>query len=289
MKTAWKLNVCWLAFVLALIGYGFLAQAMRLPQMTAPGNDPLMTQFLAQLVGGAILVLGLYPLAARLTGNFAVRSLVLIAFLFLVLGVNGVLETRIFSHLVDGRVESVVVFYAVQALLVGIAMGASFGAEGSAAGLARGGWRVLSGRIVVAWLAWPVIYLAFGMMVAPIVIPYYKSGVAELVIPPMSTIVAVQLVRSAVFLAASLPLIALWKGPHLGLWGALGLAHAVVVGIYGLAGATFMPWVLRVTHSIEITADSFAYAGLLVVLFAAPIVRTATAEPPPSEAHPLPL
>ena len=48
------------------------------------------------------------------------------------------------------------------------------------------------------------------------------------------------------------------------------MAHAFTVGFYGLVGATFLPMVLRVAHSIEIAGDSFAYAGLLVLLFAAP-------------------
>lgn len=289
MRTAWKLNVCWLAFVTAIIGYGIFAPIFHLPQITVPDRTPLLEQFLAQLVGGAILVIGMYPLARRLAGSTAVRATVVVAFLFLVLGVNGVIETRTFSYLLDGRVISAVVFYAVLALLVGIAVGVSFGAPGQAAGLAHRGWAALGGGSVIAWMAWPAIYILFGALVAPIVIPYYKAGVASLRIPPMSTIFAVQLVRSAVFLAASLPLIALWKGSRHGLWLALGLAHAAAVGLYGLAGATFLPWVLRITHGVEITADSFAYAGLLVLLLAAPSAGAVVGSAPPQEAHPFPL
>lgn len=289
MKTAWKLNICWVAFVAALIGYGFLAQAIHLPQITTPGHTPIVIQFLAQLLSGAILVLGLYPLTQGMAGSAAARATAMVLFLFLVLGVNGVIETRAFSYLLDGKITSAVVYYAVQAAVVGMALGACFGSPGRAAGLAHRGRLAASGRGMVAWLAWPAIYLLFGMMVAPIVIPYYKAGVAALRIPPMTTIIGVQLVRSAVFLAATLPLIALWKGSRRALWLALGLAHAVVVGLYGLAGATFMPWALRITHSVEITADSFAYAGLLVLLFAAPSARAAVMPGASSEAQPLPL
>jgi hypothetical protein len=289
MKTAWKLNLCWLAFVTALIGYGLLAQLIHLPQIAVPGHTPPLVLFLAQLAGGAILVLGLYPLARRLAGSAAARSAAMTAFLFLVLGVNGVLETRTFSHLLDGKVVSAVVFYGVLALLVGFALGASFGASGRPTGLARRGWLALSGRAIVAWLAWPVIYIAFGMAVAPIVVPYYKAGVAGLSIPPMSTVIAVQLARSVVFLAATLLLIAFWKGSRRGLWLALGLAHAAVVGLYGLAGATFIPWVLRITHSVEITADSFVYAAVLVLLFTAPSAPAAISATAQAEANPLPI
>ncbi|HEV2327124.1 MAG TPA: hypothetical protein VGS10_24505 [Terracidiphilus sp.] len=289
MKTAWKLNACWLAFVVALLGYGLLAQATHLPQIAAPDRTPMVIQFLAQLVGGAILVTGLYPLARGLTGTATLRANVVAGFLFLVLGINGVIETRAFSYLLDGKVVSAVVFYAMLSILVGAGMGLSFGAPGTAAGLAHRGWAAATGRGVVAWLAWPVIYFAFGLLVAPIVLPYYRAGVAALRIPPMSKVISIQLVRSLVFLAASLPFLALWNGSRRELWLALGLAHAVVVGIYGLAGATFLPWVLRITHSGEIAADSFVYAGLLVLLFAAPAAHAETNTANSPEAHPLPL
>ncbi len=144
-------------------------------------------------------------------------------------------------------------------------------------------------RIGVTWLAWPIIYFFFGMCVSPIVVPYYNAGIAGLRIPALSTILAVQLVRSVIFLAASLPFIALWKGSRRGLWLALGLAHAFTVGLYGLVGATFLPMVLRVTHSVEIAGDSFAYAGLLVLLFAAPATVKASTAPLPHDPHPQPL
>jgi hypothetical protein len=67
----------------------------------------------------------------------------------------------------------------------------------------------------------------------------------------------------------SLPLIALWKDTRRNLWLALGTGHAVTVGVFGLITANFMPPVLRLTHGVEIICDSFAYAGLLVLLFAA--------------------
>jgi hypothetical protein len=46
------------------------------------------------------------------------------------------------------------------------------------------------------------------------------------------------------------------------------LAHAVLAGLFGRAQAShLMPAILRITHSLEITADSFAYMGVLVWLF----------------------
>jgi hypothetical protein len=294
MKDLGKLVVCWLVFVLAIMGTGVASGALHLHSMNIPGSIPgsasAAEQLAAQLGGGALLVLGLYPLARGLAGSFVMRSVALGGFLFVALGVNGTIEARIFTHLLDNELAATAIYYAMLALLAGAALGWCFGAADPPAGLPRRGWRIWSGRVAAAWLAWPFIYFFFGMCVAPVVIPYYRSSGLGLHIPPLSTIFLIQLLRSILFLVSSLPFLALWKGSRRGLWLALGLAHAFTVGIFGLASATFLPWVLRLAHGVEISADSFAYAGLLVLLFTAP--AGAASEPSernePAELKPCP-
>jgi hypothetical protein len=124
-------------------------------------------------------------------------------------------------------------------------------------------------RVALAVLAFPVIHFVFGMMVGPFVAPYYNGGgPLGLVIPPPGVILRTLVIRSAIFLIGSLPAVILWTGSRRGLIGALGLAHAALVGLYGMAqvGSLFPP-ILRILHGIEITADSFAYAAVLVWLF----------------------
>jgi len=289
MKVALKLVVCWAAYIVALFASGILTHVLNLPQIKSPGSSSSQTQLLLGLGAGALLVLGLYPLVRRIAAPPAVRSFVIAFFFFVALGVNGSIEAKFFTHILDGGIASAGIFYLTQAVLIGAALGSFFGETGQPTGFASHSWLAWSGRVVAAWLAWPVIYFLFGMCVAPIVVPYYNAGIAGLRIPPAHTIFAVQLVRSVTFLACSLPFVALWKGSRRSLWFALGLAHAVVVGFYGLAQATFMPWPMRIAHSIEMTCDSFAYAGLLVLLFAAPRVEKTAAVSLPHQPHPLPL
>jgi hypothetical protein len=273
MKDILKLIVCWAAFVVAMFMTGVINGISHFASVQIPDNTPIQIRLLAQLGAGAMLVLGLWPLARRLAAPALLRSLAVGGFFFVALGVNGVIETRFFSSLADNGIASTEVFYLLEAALLGGAFGLLFGETGKPAGLAKLGWAGWAGRGIVAWLGWLVIYFAFGAFIAPIVVPIYKT-MTGFHIPPLGTIVTLQLVRSVFFLACSLPLIALWKGSRTGLWLALGLAHTVVVGWYGLAGATFWPWVLRITHGVEMMADGFAYAGLLVALFAP---RTGTA------------
>jgi hypothetical protein len=187
-------------------------------------------------------------------------------FIFVAYGLNILIEIRVFSEMATGAEPGNLLMYGFAALFLGTALGLGFGVDKPTAPRK---WRAGDvGRAAVAWLGWPPIYFIFGTCIAPIVTPYYQAGaIIGLHIPPPGVVLVTQLVRSVPFLLCSLPLIVRWKGSRRALWLALGLAHAVTVGLFGLISATFLPMVLRVTHSVEITCDSFAYAGLLVLLF----------------------
>ena len=277
MRTILRIAICWVAFAAALLLSGVISGILHLPAAPMPGNTPPQTMFLAQLVAGLVLVVGIFPLARGLAASAPLRAVAVGSFILLALGVNGMIEAKMFTHFLDNGIASASVFYVVLAALLGAAFGWSFGAQQQPVGLPHRSWLAWTPRVAAVWLAWPVIYFFFGACVSPIVVPYYNAGIAGLRIPPLSVILSVQLVRSVIFLAASLPFIALWKGSRRGLWLTLGLAHAFTVGVYGLVGATFLPMVLRVSHSVEIAGDSFAYAGLLVLLFAPPAAANASA------------
>jgi hypothetical protein len=73
------------------------------------------------------------------------------------------------------------------------------------------------------------------------------------------------MVRSTVFLIGSLPFIVLWKKP----WLADFLAPARALAgrrPVRLVQALWFPPVLRIAHSLEIGADSFAYAAAIAFL-----------------------
>ena len=283
MKDLLKLLGCWIAFLVAIMTSGIVGQVFHLAAMKTPQGTSPQSLILAQLLGGAVLVAGLYPLARGLFGRPLMRARMIAAFLFFALGVDGLIEVKLFTHFVDAGMASSIILYVLLATFVGGAAGFCFGARDSAARLAShtlpSATRSLPSwlaRVGVAWLAWPFIYFFFGMCIAPIVVPYYKAGIAGLQLPQsMAFIFAVQLIRSVLFLATSLPFVAYWRGSRRGLWLALGMAHAFTIGIYGLAGATFFPMALRIAHAAEIAGDSFAYAGLLVLLFSAAAKKSA--------------
>jgi hypothetical protein len=263
MKPTGKILLSTLILAIATILAGAIASALPLsPPVSLPGTSPA---FLSMLFGSLVLVVGVVPIASGLGGRFATRWLALGLMLYVVTGVNTVIELSIFGT--EGGQRYLLVFYFLCFVVTAAVLAKQYGSQQSAPQLSHLGTGQWLWRVAVAWLSFPVIYFLFGLCVAPFVIPIYQAGVAGLHIPPLDMIMRTQLLRSFLFLASSLPVILLWTGPRRRLILALGWAHTAMVGLYGLSQASFMPPVLRVLHSFEIAADSFVYAFILVWLF----------------------
>lgn len=285
MKDFLKIAGCWASFVVSLFAGGFLLAALHLHMNQA--DHRTAAHFAAVLIAGAVLVAGLYPMARGLAASTITRIAAVTTFLVVAMGINTMLEAEIFTTVLEGAHRATAIFFALLAVFTGVPLGAFFGAKGVPQGLAKRPLWDWAGRGFTAWIGFPLIYLVFGLCVAPIVKPYYGTGIVPgFHIPGIGIILGTQLVRSLLFLGCSLPLIALWSGTRRGLWLSLGLAHAVTVGLFGLIANTTLPAVLRWTHGIEITVDSFVYAGLLALLFVASSTGAAKLEAvPPRETH----
>lgn len=268
MKIAGKILLGGIALGLGMVLSGMLIAVLHLPTIPpVPGDTrSAEAQFVISLLLSPLLMASLLPLAQGLRGNWLQRCLALGGLLFVALGLNTIIELTIFSNLLPDGNLLVSAFFVLPALLPAavVTFGKASTEPSTFAGISAKGW---AWRLPVAWLAFPVIYFLFGMFVAPIVVPHYNAGVAGFKIPTMDVIIRTQLVRSLLFLAASFPAILLWTKSRTKFIVAMGLVHAMTVGIFQLAQASFLPAVLRVVHSIEITADSFAYAAVLGFLF----------------------
>jgi hypothetical protein len=159
-------------------------------------------------------------------------------------------------------------FAAVTALLFRPAVqGASFRASASRffSGHSTGQW---AWRLGAAVCAFPLIYLAFGMMVSPIVVSYYRQARFGLTLPGGGVIVLVQFLRSSLFLLASLPLLMAWSGSRCRLSVTLGLTFYVLVGLFSMIQSYWLAPALQIAHNLEIFADSMVYALALTLLLA---------------------
>jgi hypothetical protein len=272
-----KALLCGLIYVIATMFMGALGATLHLsiPNLSPPGvsqSEAVRAFFFASLLLG----LALTPLARGSGGTRFERTVAFFFFIFICMGLNATIEILIFTTMLTPLTAPP---FILSCTFPALALGASlsFLAPRDNAQAPTASQRLVNvfslqspaawlWRIPAAILAFPLVYFVFGAMVAPIVVPAYRAGIAGLVLPPLSIILSVQLVRSTLFLFASLPFLILWKGKRGSLIFSLGLAHWFTVGLFGLLQAHQFSRTLRIAHSLEIGADSFAYAALLVLL-----------------------
>lgn len=279
-----RIALCGLVFVAAMPVSGALVTALGLKMMAEPEGASRQIMALVSLLVSPLLPLALAPLAVAIPGAFLMRTAWLALFTYVAFGLNTMIEARIFSTMVGpGAMAGMCAFYILPCLALGLAVAAAFPARDSRpAPLPHRSAASWAGRFAVAWLAFPLAYLVFGMLVSPLVLDQYQRGVAGLVLPPMSVILSTQLGRSLLFLASVLPVVLQWSGSWKALALRLGWAWWVLVGLYALLTAFWMPSNLRLIHSLEIGADSFAYAFLLAWALRGPSKRTPAAAVQPA-------
>jgi hypothetical protein len=128
-------------------------------------------------------------------------------------------------------------------------------------------------RLALAWLAYPPIYYLMGRAVGPFVQHYYEDPSLNLGLtmpPSVEVLMAMQVLRGALFLLAVLPIILAWRGSQRGLW--LWVGTVIFIQIAGLIilQAYWLPVGLRFPHSLELLADSFLQAGVYALLLCFP-------------------
>lgn len=267
MKLLGKILLAAVSYVCGVVVTGMIATALRVPPIELPFGMSPERAFLALAIASPLLTAAVLPVALGLRGCWMKRCVAIGILLFVSIGVNTALEGSIFSTIMTGRG----VYIAMLALLPSLFAAAvlTWGKHDTTAEISQPSFTApeWAWRLLAAWLAFPVIYWCFGSLIAPFVMDYYRSGVGGLRIPPTETIVGMQLVRGVLFLVATLPIALLWKKSRGAFIVSVGLAYAVAVGAFQLVQGTFLPVFLRVLHSIEIAADSFAYAAILGFLF----------------------
>lgn len=277
-----RIVLCGVVFAAAQSLSAPLVSALGLQMIGLPAGVNPQLLALVSLAASPLLPLAVAPLARRLPGTLLARAAWLALFTYAAFGLNTMIEARIFSTLVGpGAFAGMLVFYALPCAALALAVAAAFPARAvHPVPVPRRSPAAWAGRFALAWLAFPAIYLLFGMMVAPFVLPVYQQQMAGLVLPPMTVIVPTQLLRSLLYLGAALPVLLLWADGWKPLALRLGWAFWVLTGLYGMITALWMPPQLRIAHALEIGADSFAYAVVLAWALRAPARRAARAAAP---------
>ena len=283
----WKVPLCGFLFFFGFIPGGQLAAwiGMSAPALPAGVDQATLGQY--TLLACLVLALGLAFLARGLSVPFLSRWLILFFLTWIAYGVNNYLEAAIFTTLGDATFYTVVLYLpasllcsaAVAWLFPPIAAGAGFLTQTRSffTGRTAGSW---AWRLAAAFLAFPMVYLFFGRLISPIVLPYYQQGASQLTLPGWGLILPVLALRSLLFLLVCLPVLIAWGLSNGRLFVTLGLALFLLVGGLGMMYATWLVPELRLTHTLEILADELVYAGALVLLLRKQAVQPAVEKIP---------
>jgi len=130
-------------------------------------------------------------------------------------------------------------------------------------------------RFVLAWLIFPPIYYLAGRVVALFTMRYYTDSSLNTGLTLDFTIeglLAMQVLRGALFLVAVLPIIIAHRGTRTTLWLWLGSVIFIQIAIQTILQAYWLPLLaVRIPHGIELLVDSFAQAYLYALLLCAPL------------------
>lgn len=268
-----KLVLCGIAFFVGTMLGGMIASLLQLPLPTAPQGADMSSIQLYMALTAPLLALALVVMARGLTGNFWTRALVLAFFMWIAYTVNTQLEATIVSTYAAG-IWFAIVSGLVAALCCGLTVAFLFPPKDSGVSARAAmknyfarhnafGW---IWRFGVAAVVFMPIYFVFGLMVLPFTGEYYQQQMFGLVAPTLETLLPILFTRSVLFLLACLPVIILWQKSDGALFWRLGLALFLLVGFVIMLYATWLPLYVRFPHTLEIFADEFVYAGVLVLL-----------------------
>ena len=281
-----KLLLCSTVFGVGMMIGGMAVSVVGLQPPPMPEGVDASLAFLILLLESPLLALALILLARGLGGGLLSRAAALSSFTWVVYALNTAIESLAFTATtVEGGLSTAVSFL-LPSILCGTAAAWLYPPRENRTNLAVLARVFFGARTAGAWV-WRIalsavvfvpIYLFFGSLVAPLTAQYFQESMYGLRQPSQEEMLLVLLVRSILFLLASVPIIVMWRRSRWGLFLSLGLALFVLVGLLYMLGAYYMPLAVRVPHTLEILADSYAHAGLLVMLLARSspqIMRTA--------------
>lgn len=261
----WKIPIIGAIYFVGIVIAGAVVKRVGLPFPEVPGQTwiPILG-FLTAVT----LSVGLALLANGIAGTPFKRGSILLVFFYVSFVINNQIEAVVYSTTAEA--PTMLLFFILPCLMASAAAALlTRSSEERPALTTVFADRPITAwwwRVVLAWLAFPVIYYFFGALIYPLVADAYTSPDFGLRLPGPLVVIAAVSLRSLLFLAASIPILVTWKGTRRGLVLSLATALAAMVGVAGMFESTWMPLHMKLVHGIEIIADSLLHAWVLVAL-----------------------
>lgn len=278
----WRLPLCGISFFIGMAVGGGLLPLLGFEAPAMPEGTDANTILIYFLFGSMLLAIPLSWVSEHLKRRFIGRWLILAALTWVIGAVSMVLESAFFME--TGAVSSSqnTLYTILNFLLPSLAL------SGLVAAFFRPPLKEIEQkhrigdysrhrsfsawlwRVGVALIAYPVVYIVFGLLVEPFVMDYYTIAEYELAAPTWEQLIPLQLVRSVLFLLVCLPVLIWWNGSKRTLWFSLGAGFFLLTAFMAVITAYWFPWQLRFFHGLELFADGVFYTGVLVWLLSDP-------------------
>jgi hypothetical protein len=276
IKYLGKLLLSGAVFVIAMQFGGLLATLLGFQQPVMPEGTTGWNSILYLALESPLFAFALSLLAVGISGRLMARALMLSLFGWCVYSLNTVIESIAFLNMSPSGATFTAITFLLPCLACGAVTARLFPPVEPNIGWMTAARKFFIQRSVYSWcwcfitaaLVFVPIYLLFGSLVVPFTGEYFRHQMYGLTMPSQTEILKVLTIRSVLFLLACLPIIIAWQKSKWNLVLSLGFGLFVLVGFLYMLGATYMPLAVRIPHTLEILADSFTHAGLLVLLLA---------------------
>jgi len=266
-----------ISFIGLVLG-GMVTAALGLPRTAMPMQADLKTLVPLMLLSGILIAILLGECFRRLYSRYWHRFVSILLCTYLLYYLLNTLDGLLFSPLPN--MSTSIVSDLFPALFAAAAIALLWRPNPEAL-RPEGGPRTylsfwkpweLAWRLALAWLIFPPLYYLVGRGAAIFTLPYYLDpnlGLG-LTLPSLGTMMAMQVLRGALFLLAVVPILVAWRGSRNGLWLWIG------ADIFGQIAATvilqgyWLPAGLRIPHSLELLVDSVIQAYFYALLLARP-------------------
>jgi len=253
---------------------GMITQVLGLPTPSLVAEVDQTQMLVGIFLAGVLVGLTLGPLARRLTLPTGQRAVLLFVLLFMVNVVLSFIETLFFTTIPVAEQVTGVVTSGVGHIGLALLLAVLFRPEAVERGLltalreslGRRRWTSWTWRFFLAGFLYMPTYLFFGLLVSPIVVPYYDRvdlGL-ELVIPGFEVMLPLAVFRGLLYVLTLFPLVAVLRGSRRSVAFWIILTLAVLIAWMSYAPIIRWPLTLRLAHGLEITADSIVH-GLIIV------------------------
>lgn len=274
LKYFGKLLLSGAVFVIAMPFGGLLATLLGFQQPVMPEGTTDSNSILYLALESPLFALALTLLAVGISGKFMTRGLMLGFFGWCVYSLNTVIESIAFLNMSPSGAAFTAITFLLPCLACGIVTSHLFQPVNPNIGWMNTVRTFFAQRSILSWgwrfitaaLVFVPIYLLFGSLVVPFTGEYFRQQMYGLTMPSQTEVIKVLVIRSVLFLLACLPIIITWQKSKPSLILSLGFSLFMLVGFLYNLGAHYIPVVIRIPHTLEILADSFVHAGLLVIL-----------------------